>query len=57
MASTIFTWPCKSFESSSSVHVNRSSPYWDMSGMLNWSGKQDLERKRSICLDNEIVLF
>lgn len=57
MASTIFTWPCKSFESSSSEHVNRSSPYWDMSGMPNWSGKQDLERKRSICLDNEIVLF
>jgi hypothetical protein len=28
-----------------------------MSGMCNWSGKQDLHRKKPICLDNEIVLF
>lgn len=46
MVSAIFTRPHKSFESFSSELVNRSSPYWDMSGVSNWSGKQDLNRKR-----------
>lgn len=45
MVSTAFTRPHQSFESFSSEHVNRSSPYWDMSGVSNWSGKQDLNRK------------